>query len=612
MPPVSNPVLQQTLAVASQHLQRGDLAGAERLLLSLHTMGQGTHPDALHMLGAVRLNQRRFAEAEPLFRTVRAAAPREPLAAYHLAEALAGQGRVDDAVEAYRAAIKLKPDFVEARFNVARTLHGAGRLEEAEKAFRDLLRLVPGHALAKFALGVVLTEAGKPQEAGPLLDRALQETADPGLSAQIQTQRAMVLRLQHRHDDALAAADAALAIHPASPEASLQRAAILQALNRHEEALAILQGLLARVPGDPGLHHALNDLLYRMGREADFLKSYDRAPPSRPLQLGKAFFLSHAGRDAECHDLYAAMALRDPQDKLALLGAAKALVRLDRAAEAGVIYDTMLEKAKDDPGLFGLAAEAALLQGDASKAAWLCEQGLQLAPRHGVCLAHLGLAWRMQDDDRDEALNGYDSLVQVFDLEAPEGFSSMADFNAELDAGLKRLHPAGPRIHRPVAAWRHPDRGQSVWQRPWPGVEAPGTDRCGGVTLYRGPGAGRRPSLPVAAGAGLPPCRLLVVAAERLRLPRQPYPPHGLDQLLLLCRRARCGAPGRPGLDQVRRAGAGNAAARTHPAQDPAGTRAAGAVSVLHVARHGAVSRRRGANHRRIRCRARMKVCSLF
>ena len=45
------------------------------------------------------------------------------------------------------------------------------------------------------------------------------------------------------------------------------------------------------------------------------------------------------------------------------------------------------------------------------------------------------------DDGRDEAINGYDTLVRSFDLEPPQGFSSMESFNAELNASLDRLHP---------------------------------------------------------------------------------------------------------------------------------------------------------------------------
>ena len=53
----------------------------------------------------------------------------------------------------------------------------------------------------------------------------------------------------------------------------------------------------------------------------------------------------------------------------------------------------------------------------------------------------LSIASRMTEDGRDAAINRYDSLVRIFDLEPPAGFSDMESFNAELNASLDRLHP---------------------------------------------------------------------------------------------------------------------------------------------------------------------------
>jgi hypothetical protein len=53
----------------------------------------------------------------------------------------------------------------------------------------------------------------------------------------------------------------------------------------------------------------------------------------------------------------------------------------------------------------------------------------------------MGSAYRLLGDERDESLNRYDELIAVFDLAPPQGFSNMADFNAELDSWLDRLHP---------------------------------------------------------------------------------------------------------------------------------------------------------------------------
>ncbi len=47
----------------------------------------------------------------------------------------------------------------------------------------------------------------------------------------------------------------------------------------------------------------------------------------------------------------------------------------------------------------------------------------------------------MQGDAREDWLCRYDAFVRVLDLDAPRGFSRMADFNRELNAFLDRHHP---------------------------------------------------------------------------------------------------------------------------------------------------------------------------
>jgi hypothetical protein len=47
----------------------------------------------------------------------------------------------------------------------------------------------------------------------------------------------------------------------------------------------------------------------------------------------------------------------------------------------------------------------------------------------------------MMADAREDELNGYERHVRIFDLDPPEGFSRMEDFNAELCATLDRMHP---------------------------------------------------------------------------------------------------------------------------------------------------------------------------
>jgi len=436
-----HPALQQALARADICLQGRAFAGAEQALAPLSLFVLSGDPTALNMKGMIRLLQGRFAEAVSLLAQGRLAAPHEPVLALNLGRALAGMGRNAEALEALRTAIKLKPDFVEGRFEAAHLLHRMGAMEEAENGFRQLLRVMPGNVHAKMALGAVLVDAGKPAEAEVPLRRGLEEAVDPHLKAQFQLQLSMALRRQRKDEEALAACERAETLMPALPGLPLHRADALQNLGRHEEALAVLKEQVSRNPADPALQHTYNDLLYRLNRRDEFLKSYDRAPASRPLQLGKAYFLAHEKRDAEAHAIYAAMLARDPDDQIAALGAANALSMMKRHGEAVSAFEALLARQGENPDLLRRAAEPALMDGDPQKAASFCERALRLSPGDSSCLALLSIASRMMGDGRDEVLNRYDTLIRTFELDAPDGFADMDSFNVELDAALDRLHP---------------------------------------------------------------------------------------------------------------------------------------------------------------------------
>ena len=107
-------------------------------------------------------------------------------------------------------------------------------------------------------------------------------------------------------------------------------------------------------------------------------------------------------------------------------------------------------------------------------------------------------------DERDETLNGYDSLIQSFDLEPPDGFSSMDDFNAELNAWLDRVHPATREYLNQSLRGGTQTPDQLFGAGHDAGGEDPrraSTRRSAAISPNM---TRRRPaSLPVAAGAGL-------------------------------------------------------------------------------------------------------------
>jgi tetratricopeptide (TPR) repeat protein len=146
-------------------------------------------------------------------------------------------------------------------------------------------------------------------------------------------------------------------------------------------------------------------------------------------------------RGTESEQIYSSLLTRDPLDGAAAAGWANSLSLMGRHGEAVAAFESVLSRRGAGISLFSGAAAAALLAGDPQKAEAFCQAGLRQVPYDQSCLALLGTSWRLQGKEEDEKLNGYDSLIRVFDLEPPDGFSNMADFNAELGLELERLHP---------------------------------------------------------------------------------------------------------------------------------------------------------------------------
>ena len=345
------------------------------------------------------------------------------------------------AIAACRARIAADPTALPPRNELVDLLRGAGRLEDAQEECRALIALQPGHVGARIALGGMLIDLQRPVEAEAQLREALACPAPAPAKAAIHTLLGLAQRRQRRDAEALENYDLAHRLDPSLPELEIHRAEALQNLRRYEEAILTYRQALAREPRDPAAHRYYNDLLYRLGRKDDFLKSYDRAPRTPDLLMGKAYFLNHESRFAEAYATYGEALTRDPGNVPAIMGAVESLCGMKRYDEAAAALRLLLLRAGDDPHLIARAAEVALLQRDPRAAATLCERGLRAAPHDQSCLVGLSLAWRMLEDARDEALSGYDRYIRTFDLKAPEGFSSMADFNAELSVYLDRLHP---------------------------------------------------------------------------------------------------------------------------------------------------------------------------
>ncbi len=431
----------QLIQQAAVHYSRGELPTAEAILTRVLAQ-RAAEPDAIHLMALVRAAEGRHGDAEVLYRRSLALRPNQAEVHANLGNSLSELRRSDDAIAAYREAIRLNRDFVQAHLNLGHALYASGDRDGAERSYRNVLRLNPGSLAALQGLGGVLNDAGRADEAETVHRRAL--AATPGNTRQraaLEHNLGVSLKLQNRFDDALAQFDKAQAIEPALPLVESSRASVLQQVGRSDEAVASYRRALARNPLDLAAHRDLNRLLYRLGRDDEFLVSFDEAAKtvsSPALPVGKAHFLSRLERFAEARDALETAARLDAESPLIQEGLGAALSSLGDFDAAIAAFERALRSNPDGESVRTNLATALLRAGDARKARTLAEEAHNRAPLDQHSLAILSLASRAMGED--DGLNDFEHLVQVFDLEPPEGYADMAAFNRELNGFLDRFH----------------------------------------------------------------------------------------------------------------------------------------------------------------------------
>ena len=115
-------------------------------------------------LGAVYSEQKRDAEAIPLYQRALEISPNLAEPHINLGQALERQNKIEEAAEHYRAALQIKPDLAEAHNNMGAILAKQGRTEEAIQYYQNALKIRPHYASAHFGLANTLVEKGEVEQ----------------------------------------------------------------------------------------------------------------------------------------------------------------------------------------------------------------------------------------------------------------------------------------------------------------------------------------------------------------------------------------------------------------------------------------------------------------
>src|SRR5437667_5717464 len=156
--------LREALRGAIVSHQAGRLADAERVYQAILGI-KSSHFDAMHLLGVVQLQRRRFAEAHRLIGAALAINDRSADAHSHYGSALAALGRHEEALASYERALSLKRDHVNALANRALTLNHLSRYRDALSSCDQALAIAPSLAEAHNNRAIALNHLGEYEQA---------------------------------------------------------------------------------------------------------------------------------------------------------------------------------------------------------------------------------------------------------------------------------------------------------------------------------------------------------------------------------------------------------------------------------------------------------------
>lgn len=318
--------------------------------------------------------------------------------------------------------------------NVQKAVHDLAR---AEKAFRSSLAIKPDYVIARRNLAFTLMQMEQPHIAlmeFSVLSEAEQKTHNIPLA------KVICLKDSHRLDEA---------------ETAL---AVLSAANPNEN-YNFIKGQIAAAQGDYDAAITAYSLAYddpkngpqAIKNTAQILHMLDQWGAAQTLLSKLAATASPEGLAAitECYieagDLKQAESIMETAKKthedtpILIRVESEISLQRGRAQAAHLGARTALEAAPGQLDYMAQFARCAFAAGAFNDVLVAAESALKIVPNDQFWRAMLAAAGRATGQNYQHYFD-YDSFVKVYDLPAPEGYSSIEAFNAALAKALSELH----------------------------------------------------------------------------------------------------------------------------------------------------------------------------
>jgi protein O-GlcNAc transferase len=408
--------LTETLREAFGRFGAQDLAGTARLCEQILKQ-LPRQPEALHLLGVVRLMSgnaretvaligralevsprdaamlenlgvaqlalRDFGNAEASFRRALDLGATQGLLYMRLGLALGAQHRWPEAVGALRMAAEKAPTDPDVLLNLGNALAEQGQSEEALACFNKVTALQPRHVIGHFNLGALYQRLDRFEEAVAAFKRALEIAPN---DADTHNNLGIVYEKQKKLDDAAMSYRRALAANPRHVQAQNNLGNVLRAQGRIEEAVARYENALGLNPDHVDAYVNLGNARAEQGRYDEARALYEKALRVNPssfeahLNLGRLLRIQGETMEALAHyrrilelDSRQAFAHRDTGGLHRQAGEFEAAIACYRKA---------IEIDPRDADTYFDLAETLKLQGRLQETIPLYEQALELKPDH--------------------------------------------------------------------------------------------------------------------------------------------------------------------------------------------------------------------------------------
>ena len=335
--------IQEWLNKALREHQAGNLAAAEPLYRRV-LKAKPRNADANSLLGALLLQQGRYGDASQHLRVALQVQPDHKVALINLGTAYRSLGRPAESVPLYRRALRGEPDNVDALLNLAGALAECKDYPAAEAAFLKILARAPQHPVAVLELGQLYCERGQFEAALPYLERAV---ALNGSSAEAHAHLGVAMYRCQRTESAERHLRRACELNPMDAKNFARLGEAVAARGRDDEAERHYRRAIELQPNYVDALSGLVDIFLRKKQYAEAarlsLQVLNSNPSTVHARLNYGVACLHLGDFATAEAMFRQCVEQEPNNTAALMNLANTLwVHRGPWSEMGPLYRRVL------------------------------------------------------------------------------------------------------------------------------------------------------------------------------------------------------------------------------------------------------------------------------